>query len=1240
MSLNRNLRACRVLWIVAFVCLLTGMATTAAARELVGIAVEPVGLVLEPDQTYQYRAFAEFSDNTRIEVTPFVTWRTSTSAVARISNEPESVGILTARGPGDVRVTAIFYYFDDDNRGNAELQVDAGRVVGLRTKPTTKSLEVGRTETFTARLMYESGYDVDITDRVQWSSTAPAIASIGPLQDDGVLVYPHRVGTTTITAYDPETGWRNLDGIARVRARVTHIDFEESEYILGINMRLPVRVYAYRDDGTRTQITDDVRFEVTNAGIAQVAEGNPNPGQITPFRSGSVSVDAFDEERNLRASASLGRATIRVTGSLQNLLINPLSVRIGDSRNARVYGQLSTGATTNEMRRVVEWRSLNPSIASVTNTSSNPGEISGIRAGTTTVIATDPHTGISSTARNNVIVRPSVEPIVSLRTKPTTKSLEVGQQERFSARGVYLSGGDTDISDRVRWSSSDSRIASVVSSGPNAGTVIAHRAGSCTITAYDPETRLANSDGATTVRSAVTHIDFERTSYLLGDNMSLPLRVYAYRDDGTRSQITDDVTFEIQPDRIVEIAEGGDDAGRITALGRGTATVDAVDTKRGLRASDSLGPTSIQVEGSLREIVVEPLAMTVGETRNARVHGLLSTGTVTSDLRRVVQWESLNRSLATVSNASGDRGSVTGLQTGTTSLVATEISTGISSLQTDNLEVRGAIESIEIEPASLRLGVGLRFPLRAYARRADGSRSNITNAVVWSAGDQAAVAIDEAGWVEARSIGQSSIQAFHAPTGINSDNGLPGNVTVAGRVESIEINPLRVAAGSRRKAKVYARLTDGTETDDLRPALEWSVSNPEVARVGSADTTDLDPGEVEGLRAGWTTLVARDPINGWTTRGVRNLKVQGLIRDIMMEAPDRGLVPLGAEARFKVRAIYEDGERLNISDKCEWASDAPEIASVQNQSPAKGVVTGHRVGQSTTIRATCDGLLASFEAVVLGETTGLRFANDRSRFPAYRSYRFRAFAEYENDQVIEVTRDAVWVVTNPAVAALDPEEPGRVNFLDSGTTMLLAAYENGFFAIVELEIYGGVDKIEFTPKKVTIRGGSGRRLRVTGSIPGQRGDIAMTRRVTLESSDEAIVRLAPTETEPGRILTGGTPGTATITATTSAGIQATATVRVRDVLESLEIRPRQTELANNAIGRFQVIGTYQNGKSRYLTRYAEVSTTNPSILQIESSRGSYGKMYAQSTGEVQIRALDPGTGLSSPPVTIRVNRAP
>jgi uncharacterized protein YjdB len=1243
MTLIRNFRAAELLWIVGVVCLLGGIAVpSASAAYILGIRVEPTNQVMVPDQEYAYRAFADYSDNTSNEITTFATWTTSSSAIARVSNEPGRAGVVLARGPGDVKISATFYYFDDNNKGSANLAVDAGSIIGIRTKPTTKSLEVGKSENFTARLMYESGYDVDISERVQWSSSTPAIAAVIATNPQGATVSAYRVGTTTITAYDPETGLRNLDGDARIRARVTHIDFEESAYLLGRNMRLPLRVYAYRTDGTRTQITDDVTFQPTAAGVVRVTEGSENPGLILPLREGTVAVDAFDPERELYASASLGRTTIRVAGNLEEILVEPLSVRIGDSRNAHAYGKLSTGDTTTDLRRVVVWRSLNPSIATIKSNTGSPGEISGLRLGTTTIIATDSFTGISSLGLDNLEVRAPtepVEPIVRLRTKPTTKALEIGEDDLFTARGVYLSGDDTDISDRVRWSSSAPQIASVIASGPNAGLVSGHQIGTCTITAYDPQTGLSSTDGTTTVRAGVTHIDFEAPQYVLGGNMYLPLRVYAYRTDGTRFQITDDVGFEIQTDGIVSIIEGGNDAGRITARGTGTVTVDAIDSGRGLRASDSLGPTTIRVEGALREVLVEPLAITVGESRNARVHGLLSTGAVTSDLRRVVNWATDDPSIATVSNAAASPGAVTGLRTGLTSLVATENSTGISSLQNNNLEIRGSIESIEIEPGSLRLGIGLRYPMRAYGRRSDGSRSNITSTVVWSATNDSAASIDDDGWVQAEALGQSTVQAFHPSTGLNA-TGAPARVTVAGSVASLEIAPMRVDTGNRRKAKVRATLSDGSETDDLRPALEWRVDDATIARVGSAENPDLDPGEVEGLSAGWTTLEARDPVNGWVTSSLRNLKIQGSIVRIAMEAPDRGLVGFGTQSQFKVRATFEDSETLNISDKCEWSTDAAAIASVTNEPPAKGIVSGHRAGETTTIRANCSGLTATLEVVVLGESTGLRFGNNRSRFSAYRSYRFRAYAEYPNDQIVEVTREAAWVLTNEDVAEFDPREPGRVNFLDSGTTFLVAAYENGFFAIVELTVSGGVETMRFTPQKVTIRGGTGRRLRLTGSLRDGRGEITMTRYASLESSDENIVRLAPTDKEPGRILTGGTTGTATITATTSSGVEAKATIRVREALQSLELTARRSELESGELGRFRVLGIYQNGKRRYLTRYAVVTSSEPSIVGVEEKRGSYGRMYAQRPGEVQLQAKDLGTGITSAPVTIRVTRQP
>ena len=109
--------------------------------------------------------------------------------------------------------------------------------------------------------------------------------------------------------------------------------------------------------------------------------------------------------------------------------------------------------------------------------------------------------------------------------------------------------------------------------------------------------------------------------------------------------------------------------------------------------------------------------------------------------------------------------------------------------------------------------------------------------------------------MQAQAVGESTVQAFHPATGLSAPDS-PARITVGGTVEGLEITPMRVDIGNQRKAKVRARLSDGSETDDLRPALEWRVEDSTIARVGSAENPDLDPGEVEGLSAGWTTLEA------------------------------------------------------------------------------------------------------------------------------------------------------------------------------------------------------------------------------------------------------------------------------------------------------------------------------------------------------------------------------------------------
>src|SRR5690606_9470367 len=122
-------------------------------------------------------------------------------------------------------------------------------------------LEVGLVQPFSARAVYENGYEADVTDDCTWSSSHPAIASVGNAAENKGLVTPHTVCpeatcNVVITAHHPASGFTNSDGAIAILPAVTRIEFDQASYVLGRGMRTQVDVYAYRTDDTRTNISD------------------------------------------------------------------------------------------------------------------------------------------------------------------------------------------------------------------------------------------------------------------------------------------------------------------------------------------------------------------------------------------------------------------------------------------------------------------------------------------------------------------------------------------------------------------------------------------------------------------------------------------------------------------------------------------------------------------------------------------------------------------------------------------------------------------------------------------------------------------------------------------------------------------------------------------------------------------------------------------------------------------------
>ncbi|MDD2898239.1 MAG: Ig-like domain-containing protein [Desulfuromonadaceae bacterium] len=81
---------------------------TVAAKSLDSITTAPLSPTIGTGSTIQFTATGRFSDGTTQDLTASVTWRTSNSVIATISNVNGTNGLLTALTPGSTTITATF----------------------------------------------------------------------------------------------------------------------------------------------------------------------------------------------------------------------------------------------------------------------------------------------------------------------------------------------------------------------------------------------------------------------------------------------------------------------------------------------------------------------------------------------------------------------------------------------------------------------------------------------------------------------------------------------------------------------------------------------------------------------------------------------------------------------------------------------------------------------------------------------------------------------------------------------------------------------------------------------------------------------------------------------------------------------------------------------------------------------------------------------------------------------------
>jgi uncharacterized protein YjdB len=367
-----------------------------------------------------------------------VTWSSSDTKIATVSAEGKVKGVKV----GTATITCT-----SSTGLSATCKVTVGAVTLDQTKAIVKK---GKTVTLTPTV-----YPSTLTDKsVTWKSSDETIATVTTAGKVKGVKY----GTATITCTSNATGLK-----ATCKVTVGNVSLDRSEAFIrkGKSLTLTAKVYPI------TLTDKSVKWESSNTKIATVS----SDGKVTGVKVGTATITCTSVATGLSK-------TCKVTIGAVTLDQKVVSIKKG-----KTVTLTPTVYPSSLEDKSVTWKSSDETIATV----STAGKVKGIKYGTATITCTSNVTGLSTTCKVTV---------GNVKLDQTEAAIVKGKTVTLKAT-VYPSS----LTDKtVTWESSDTKIATVSSSGKVKGV----RAGTATITCTSNATGLTATCKVTVTVSSGT----------------------------------------------------------------------------------------------------------------------------------------------------------------------------------------------------------------------------------------------------------------------------------------------------------------------------------------------------------------------------------------------------------------------------------------------------------------------------------------------------------------------------------------------------------------------------------------------------------------------------------------------------------------------------------------------------------------------------------------------------------------
>lgn len=614
--------------------------------------------------------------------------------------------------------------------------------------------------------------------------------------------------------------------------------------------------------------TQSVTWSSSDNSVATVAPD----GTITAVGKGTATITAKT------SNAKEDKCEVIVKQPVTGISLNKNTLELEKGETETLTATVLPGNADGD--KTVTWSSSAESVATVEN-----GVVTAVGKGSATITAKTAN-GIEAKCSVTVGV-----PLKGISFKDNVTEKTINRSEQFTLEVVF-NPTDTDVDKTIKWSSTDTSVATVVD-----GVVTAVGDGETVITAT-----ASNGMTATCKVKVIIPLNSisikESTSILCGGTEKLEV---TYNPVDT----TDDKTISWTSDNE-EVATVSTD-GTVTAKGVGTANIKAT-TSKGLEATCAV--TVLPVE--LESIIIKEQNITINKGQSQDLTIVYVPENATED--KGITWSSENDEIVSVS----ENGTITAHKVGKITITANAEN---GEEATTIVDVKSPLVSISLNETEKQLNKGETLQLNVTFNPDDTTDDKT---ISWTSTDDAVASVEN-GLVTAKSAGTAYIKASVGELEVTC------KIDVKVPLEGIELNKETTEILRRQEEKLQVKLNpeDATYEGDL----VWTSSDETVATVD-------ENGVITAIKAGTTTITVKavegeEEFTDTCTVTVKEIP----LNSITINMPDFDL-GIGETQQLGIFIEPEDTtDDLNL----EWSSSNPEIVSVDE----KGLVTAISEGIAT-----------------------------------------------------------------------------------------------------------------------------------------------------------------------------------------------------------------------------------------------------------------------------------------------------